>query len=499
MCQDPPSECRSFGSSYRACSQPRKISRGILIDSSAKFSSENADKGILQSEEYLTPTKVDPVEVGNRIDAFNSTDSGKYPGSPGHGPFPPVPTGSMHRGIPVSEVAHGSTELNCHENSLGQLISMVTLRKDANAAGIEKPPFSNSQKIVTEDTAKEAESRGRETLRVKLWEILGTVSSPKQHLNDYDLKVRAKDLESPQENNGERNLALKSKQNSDTIESDSEFPNEKAVRLSTYSLSKKRASLELKGNRSRNAQSSHYEEAEGKKTACFREGFSERISHGIHDGSLKKNKSEKQGSVEACKTIYLDQGNQAENQLVKNQRKVRPPGKRSFSHENGGGNYNEFFSGRKIELMEPNSAALQRDTHGSQLMNLSDKLRSVTESPNLQENAEFIEDVDFSFLRSTTNKKVDAMSPIFEMRTPTKMSSPGFLPTEIKTPSEKFSDDSPRKSEPGVPDDCGSEGMAIEQRGILCFKSWLDSKSNLYRSNYKIYSSVSFILFGLRK
>lgn len=478
MCQDPPSECRSFGSSYRACSQPRKISRGILIDSSAKFSSENANKGVLQSEEYLTPTKAaDPVEVGNRIDAINSTDSGKHPRSVVHGPFPPVPTGSFHRGIPVSEVAHGSTESNCNQNSL---------RKDANAVGIEKPSFANSQEVLIEDTAKEAENRGRETLRVKLWEILGTVSSPKQHLNDYDLKVGAKDLESPKENNGESYLALKSKQNSDTIESDSQFPNEKAVRRSTYSLSKKRASDELKRNR--NAQSSRYEEAERKNTACFRERFSERISHGIHGGSLKKkNKSEKQGSAEACKTIYLDQGNEAENQLVKNQRKVRPSGKRSFSHENGGGNYKEFFSGRKIELMEPNSFSLQRDTHGSPLMNLSGKLRNVTESPKLQEKAEFIEDVDFSFLRSTTNKKVDAVSPIFETRTPTKMSSPGFLPTEIKTPSEKFSDD------------CGSEGMAVEQRGILCFKNWLDCKSNFYRSNYQKHSSVSFILCGSEK
>lgn len=402
---------------------------------------------------------------------------------------------SLHQKVPISDAVHGPTEAICIESSQRQYDRIIVGRNDSNAEATEKLSFATAQEVVLEDKSKKAETRGCETLRMKLWEILGTVCSPsKQKLSDYDLNVGDKNFNSPQKKNGEHNTAVKSKQNSDTIESDSEFPNETVSRLVNRTLSRNHASNKLKKNRARSTKSNHYKDIERKSIHFSKEGFSGRTSYGIRASSLNKNKSKNQdAATNACKTCSLDQGNLGEGQRVRNHGQVVPLGERSLSCGNEGGGDKEFDGRRKTEFNEPNGVALQRDSHQSSLIKMSNKLRNVIDSPKFQE-----KDAGYSFLKNTMNEKLHAKSPPFEMGTSTKRSSPDIMPAEIGTPTQSVSSDSPPKGKSGGPD-CNPAGPIFNPKGIQYFKSWLASKSNCYQSNSKINSSVSLILCDLGK
>ncbi|GFY98616.1 hypothetical protein Acr_13g0000170 [Actinidia rufa] len=118
----------------------------------------------------------------------------------------------------------------------------------------------------------------REALRIKLWDILGTVSSQNKQVSQ-DPEVGVYNLNPEQNIDKKSKPFVKSRQNSDTIEPDFESPDQTIRRPVTRSLTKKRAPSKVQTNKTRNAPSSTYTRTHSEKNIfSFEERFSGRLN-----------------------------------------------------------------------------------------------------------------------------------------------------------------------------------------------------------------------------
>lgn len=115
----------------------------------------------------------------------------------------------------------GSDDVNRQKN-YGKDISSMEAGKVSNVEQEENPvcpaePGVRQEKEQVQNRDGATETRGRESLRIKLWEILGDVSSPNKHLPS----LQCEELHQ-EERNRKQCLVQKINLNSDTIESDSQ-------------------------------------------------------------------------------------------------------------------------------------------------------------------------------------------------------------------------------------------------------------------------------------
>ncbi|KAL3519010.1 hypothetical protein ACH5RR_021599 [Cinchona calisaya] len=508
------SDCQSFRSIPHPCGQPRKISIGILMDSFAMSGSKNVDvkESVVPTDENTTLSKANCDEDGKRLEGVvDIANKGKQTGVLEQKTSPWLSTRSIHQKLPISTQVHGTepTKISLAAGTVTEIHNTIHVVKvppyrkmfdgDTTAEGVEKPSFATTQKVVpekevVEDKATKEETKGSETLRMKLWEILGTISSPnEQKPNDEDLEMGAKDMKSFQHNDGDGNPVLKPGNNSDTIESDSECHDRPIRRPRTHSLTRKRASDKLKVTKVKNAQSTCYEkENQEKNTSSFREGFSARLHYAVSEGSLTfmRKKSEKWSPGIKTRTMCsLEQENPGQDQQVKDTDERKPSLEKSLSHGYGLGDNNEFCQRRKSGFIEPKSVAVEIDSHPVHLKKVSEHLRNVIDSPKLQKGVDWQDDVDHVFLKHRSEQNFDIPSPTFGGNTSNRRSTPSFPPSKIETHSAKSTPGYPLEANLWEADDESPAKMTSNTERIQSFKSFLASKLTCDKSDSQSSSS----------
>ncbi|KAJ8898731.1 hypothetical protein K2173_004908 [Erythroxylum novogranatense] len=283
---DPTNDSRSFGSDYRPSSQLRKMSIGIMVDSSTvkRFEATKGDEVLLPNSQKEHSSKQKNIEVTNKGKAVIDDQEGRRTETPEKAgsrwittkPYFPQnltsenfshaqgtsilsPTdGRWNKYCKVKEVAVAhSMQLFTNQTSILQSgdgkrknFGGVTYKRKAGKGG--NPHNSQGFSFATvhgvhvsgKGVSQDKNENGRtETLRMKLQEILGTISSPKsQPSNFHGCEGGVKDSKSEHVNDQKNGEKDKPRQNSDTIETDSESPHNKRKRPVTRSLSRKRAS-----------------------------------------------------------------------------------------------------------------------------------------------------------------------------------------------------------------------------------------------------------------
>lgn len=249
--QDQRRDSQSFSNNLYPSSQSRKISIGITVDASAKARPEAGkedevmlpvtEKKVASSQGKSVQSntvgtkatsKVKQVEASNReTAAFFSTQTLR------------------------SEMETTKTfEFYANQTSILKPDALVhkecayrrKIEKDGNTERMEEFALASTQGIRVSDKGEGGEktgkiSTGNEALRMKLREILGTSPSQKDqilnsqpHATDtVNLKLDCKEVQKEE--------TVKCKRNSDTIETDSESPNQTVQRPVTRSLTRRKA------------------------------------------------------------------------------------------------------------------------------------------------------------------------------------------------------------------------------------------------------------------
>ncbi|KAF5732043.1 cytospin-B-like isoform X3 [Tripterygium wilfordii] len=335
------SDCRSLGSCYHPSSQSRKISIGMMVDHTARRRSGVSNKDEVVEEpnaERMKPSEENNSEGRNRTEGMRDAFKRKQIGAPEQPGSPWVSTRSFNEKSPQPEtVAHGRSStsvatkgkqrklnaakdapVNYSVNFFTNQTSMAhshdgkgkkfnggtyqsTGERDGGSQRVEEFTFATAHNVtvsderVVEGNTDKVEIGRTETLRMKLCQILGTVSSPKRQPSQIN-KVDGNNLKQKQifDQNGDTfvkrvvdrksETSGKPKQNSDSIETDSEIADLTIKRPVTCSLTRKTTKvrhLKTKGDPS----SVHRQKHQEKNSFSSKRGWSHKIDGVVNGGS----------------------------------------------------------------------------------------------------------------------------------------------------------------------------------------------------------------------
>lgn len=304
------------------------------------------------------------------------------------------------------------------------------------------------------DKTERADIKGSESLRMRLQEILETLSSPKKlRTNSEVLDIDAKCSHTERVVAGNHIL----KASLDTIENDSQSHNPMVRRP----LPRKRALSKLQWRKSNKiVPPCAQEERLEKEIFCFGEGRAKRSFDAVSGGSLMKHESltkRKSSEIEAHEiSVRLDADKKPEQNPKCN--KV-PSVERSTDNTQSHGTSMSPFLGTVAGKTEQ-----LRDINGLKL----------------QENLYHSEDLANSSLKENFDPKCDVQQPTFPM----------------KTPLERYFLGSRSRSKKGELDEHSDTEIMFNPKGIQKFKNLQRSRQE-NKSNEQDASSVSFIIFFL--
>ncbi|XP_075496844.1 meiosis-specific protein ASY3-like isoform X2 [Primulina tabacum] len=372
------SECRSFGSNYHCCSQSRKISVGVLVDSPNDMKAKGVTQAVKQIPETATSGKENLAEdraqhtpstekfvkdLQNSASPWVSTKSFNTKLSSSVAVHDakltqnfPVATKTLSRSKrskkasvdhPVQLLGSKKSGLGPYKdrlNSFGKASSALEAGKVSNSENVENLSSKSGflpEKDLAEDKNRKTEPEGSETLRMKLWEVMGNVSSPdKQSPSLQPIKIGAKDFNPELEEDGKENPNEKTNPHSDTIESDSERADHIIRKPLTHSLTRKKASTRKQHIKIEATKiTSHKKQCQKKSTVSVRGDSFRRPCETVDTGFLpcnslrnkgeeenfenpeeRRQSSNKSKSILSLHTSML-QGNKAENGHNSNDRR----------------------------------------------------------------------------------------------------------------------------------------------------------------------------------
>ncbi|KAK1356724.1 hypothetical protein POM88_049980 [Heracleum sosnowskyi] len=340
------SQCRSFGSNYHPSSQSRKISIGIVVDQFAKTKPNDVreDAAVVPITGNLGSSKVNTNEETNKNGKVKDVGKEKESEAVVHKTSPWVGTRSLHQNVPsrVFDAKQGS-KYNGSNNSqqhLGdynssqksvlqsgdgqQKFNRVTngrkVQRDGSTNRVEEVSFATAQelKVPVEEVAQEkgvnTEKVGTEALRMKIWGVLEAVSTPTEDIfNSQTSKNGTDNFEPERKSDEKKSSAVKPRQNSDTIESDSDSPSHTMKRPVTRSLTRKRP-IKVQQHKTTNAPSSSDRHKQPEKsTFSFKEGWSKRTTSATIGGSSGSKSGKRNcAKIEPRKLHFSKRSNAAE-------------------------------------------------------------------------------------------------------------------------------------------------------------------------------------------
>lgn len=174
----------------------------------------------------------------------------------------------------------------------GGITGKRKMRKEGTTARVENEfTFTTAQGVFKSDKAKPEDIQNKtekstENLKIKLWEILATTCPKTRHLGSQTRNMDVKSVLPEQRFDQEDDKFVQTRQNSDTIETDSENPDLRSKRPVTRLWSRKRASVKMQRTKNRSGPSSREKkEHKGKDVFCFEEEWTGRQNIFLDGGS----------------------------------------------------------------------------------------------------------------------------------------------------------------------------------------------------------------------
>ena len=514
------SDCRSIGTNYHPSSQSRKISIGVMVDSVAK-----KVPGAAKEDEVAVPTERMNLNVENSIEVKKKGQDVTAPVkrkpivAPEQETSPWITTRSPYQQAPFPETTHHSEQpatsarqnkLNGQKNAPAkysvqyftnktsilqsdsgkkQKCVGITYKrkgvKDGSTERVKEFSFAAAQeihvsdKVTIEDKSDKTEKQ-TETLRMKLWEILGNISSSKnQYSNSQSHEVGANNLKPGQNFDQQGSKVVRSRQNSDTIETDSEDPDITLKRPVTRSLTRKRASPKVQAKLTKHGPSSGYiQKNQEKNIFSFKEGWSGRVYGAASGGSSKpmRKKSEKKSTkIEPRKILFPDKEIADKIQGASYRSETTPPAEKTSSPGNKMRDVPDCSPENEREYLEVETKIQEQNSRQSPLTDKTDQ----QEDFNSPANEDQQEDIASPSLENVVDQQDDFQSPTFRLQTPTSSSTPTSTP---KT-DELVHD---------VPNPAPTE-RRFTVGNIRSFRNFHTSRPDHYGSNAQKEYSVSLI------
>ncbi|GAV82166.1 hypothetical protein CFOL_v3_25619 [Cephalotus follicularis] len=348
---DPMSDYRSFSSNYPPSSQSRKISIGIMVDSLAKekLGDTKEDKAAVPNAERESFKVRNSIEGKNNGEGVTAVTTAKKTEATQQVSSPWISTKSFHKETLASEdvlhvmqtsipdtrgrknklngikdaqetysaqfFANQTSTVQSSDNKLKKFDGMTYRRKGKQGGSSERMEeftFATAQEnLASETVVIEDKTEDRtETLKMKLWEILGTVSLPKsQYSNSQAREASVGDKSRPEQSVGQKlNTDVKRKQSSDTIETDSEIPDHNIKRPITRSLARKGAPTKGQPNQSKaSASSISKQQHQQKNIFTFAEVWSGKVDGAVNrDSSMsfRERSRRKNSSIQPSKIFF---------------------------------------------------------------------------------------------------------------------------------------------------------------------------------------------------
>ncbi|ONI14670.1 hypothetical protein PRUPE_3G001600 [Prunus persica] len=525
---DQTSNCRSFGSINHPSSQSRKISIGIMVDQLAKKKS-----GVTKEGEVVVPNaEMEKSNLGNitqgknKKEEFTASKKAKQTKDPQQVNSPWITTTSFHQKMRTSDtVLHAKQYSNLPSGSGKQykldgarnapLTYSVQFfanqtsflesdgkkqnnfdrvnyqKKEVKDRAVEVQDFTfetakeviMSDKEVLVDKAVATEGRRTETLRMKLWEILGTVSSPDDQRSKSQLHKVGDDKLNPQQEfdqmgatvvkskqNSDRpgqkydekgDASINPRQNSDTIEMDSESPDNIVRRPVTRSLSRKRAPTKKQHRTATNGPSPGYKMKHREDSIFSFEECCEKLHGSFAGGSSKstrKKRENKSFRTEFPGICLPEKDKSTKIQQPINRSETPSPAKQATSVDKTMGNFHGCLPENEREYLELEKNIQEQEIYQSPLTTKKFKRDFDT----LENKDQHEEDNGNPSLKNDANPEDDYLSPTFGIKTPVSSSSPSSIPkSDHDTVEEELKDSPLRKTAADVEENDAEDGLFL--------------------------------------
>ncbi|PPR86920.1 hypothetical protein GOBAR_AA33766 [Gossypium barbadense] len=486
------SDCRSLGSNFHPSSQSRKISIGVILDSlvERKLGDIKEDECKQSNTERIKPDNGIYAEGKNKGEAATTpkrkqTEHAEQVKSPWITPRKSLAarTASSNLGqkkhkkakdVSVtysvqffSNKTFNAQNARSKQNSFDSFIDDLTYkRKERNDGNSQKVEFNLA------DAGKVPESDKL------LQELLGNVSSPESQLSrSQDQEADANNLTPQISVDHMGHTVVKPRQSSDTIETDSENPDQIIKRPVTNSLTRKRAPAKVQTNKTKVGLSSKQKHRE--RFVSFREGRSTKLDGAVNTASKlsrKKKIQKKSSKIDSRKICFAEEGNVDEIKQTSYRSETPVPAGKTSVLGNKMENSPSFFSEKRrenFERVQENHFFSSPVTNKNQPANF--------ENPTSPEKGDKQEDFGNISLWNVVNTQDNFPSPTFGFRTPILNTSPSPTP---KTMEREQVVCSPVPSERG-----------FITGNIRSFRNFQVSRPVCNKSNAQAHSPVSLTIF----
>ncbi|KDP28351.1 hypothetical protein JCGZ_14122 [Jatropha curcas] len=477
--QDQMSGHRSLGSNYHPSSQSRKISIGIS-DGKKRSGATTENEIVISNAERANSNRENSLEGKNRGKSAVDSNEAKPTKATEAVASPWISTRSFNQKVTTKQtlfIAKETSDLPATSGRRNKLSSAqnttmmhsvqffrnqmsvshssdskqkkfdgLTYRRkggrDVNSQRAEDFTFMTERevpvlgKVATEDNKDEKRT---ETLRMKLWEILGTVSSPRsQPSHSLAPEACANNLKQEQVHQQKGDGVVKQIQNSDTIETDSENPDNTMKRPVTRSSSRRKVSTKIQPKKTKTGQSTLSKlKLQEKSIFSFEDGLHRKGDAAISGGSSMsaRNKGRRKNYVIEPRKIHFTENNSADEIQKATHRSETPPPSAekasSLSDKMGIKGCSPQSKGTSLEKKNGNGgdshSSPKRDSHMPAGTNRAD-LQGDFSSPAISENEDQQGDVGNPSLKRVMEPQDEFESPTFRVNTPTLRSSPSSTP-----------------------------------------------------------------------
>ncbi|PPD91677.1 hypothetical protein GOBAR_DD11386 [Gossypium barbadense] len=468
--QDQMSDCRSLGSNFHPSSQSRKISIGVILDSlvERKLGDIKEDECKQSNTERIKPDNGIYAEGKNKGEPA-TTSKGKQTEHAEQVKSPWITPGKSlaartafsnlgqkkhkkAKDVPVtysvqffSNKTFNAQNVRSKQNSFDSFIDDLTYKRKGRNDG-------NSQKV-----------------EFNLADAGKVLESDKLEANANNLKPQIS-----ADHMG--HTVVKPRQNSDTIETDSENPDQIIKRPVTNSLTRKRAPAEVQTNKTKVGLSSKQKHRE--RIVSFREGRSTKLDGAVNTGSKlsrKKKIQKKSSKIDSRNICFAEEGNEDEIKQTSYRSETPVPAGKTSVLGNKMENSPRFFSEKRrenFERVQENHFFSSPVTNKNQPVNF--------ENPTSPEKRDKQEDFGNISLRNVVHTQDNFPSPTFGFRTPILNTSPSPTP---KTMEREQVACSPVPSERG-----------FTTGNIRCFRNFQVSRPVCNKSNAQAHSPVSLTI-----
>ncbi|KAJ8565793.1 hypothetical protein K7X08_008369 [Anisodus acutangulus] len=523
-CQDFASDGWSFGSNYHQSSQSRKMSIGIVIDSVAKCSlkvkqaEDQAHKATVKTSSKGTSVEDATImaqktsskgnftidrnkkERGSNSSIRNQRESTEKQTSPWistktlhyEPTVTPAEKPSTAKGVAEMSNRSNRVEVGPEECSLRSfLIKDDAATERGGKLGSMAAPEGMPEKEEGKNT--KAENAGNATLRLKLREILGTVASQNKQCPDSLLPEQDAKASQPEKKDSGYHVG-EPRQNSDTIESDTQSHEYAIRRPVTCSLARKRPPAKLKSQSTKRPPTCKEDLLE-KNVFLPKDRWSRKLCDTGTDSPLmvyERRGKRKSHHIEASKISEQNKERKKED-TSNNSRRVPVPEKFVYPGV-AAGNGPTLFPEKNDEMVQPNAGNLE-----SPVVEMTEQLRNLQEHIDQEGNSaekskrKALDSVNLGHLhgdghenitskteqlrnlqensaekskRKALNSESDKQSPTFALKTADRKSFPGVAP----------------RSNLGQLHGDGHENITSKTEGICKVKSF-DGLKREYKSN----------------